>query len=401
MNNVRVCMISYLFPPLYGGAGMQALRLAQALTRRDICVTVLTARHHADLPVCEILEGVTIRRLPALGGPGLRPASFFISAALYLLRHRNLYNIIHLHGAYRSVIPLVTVARLAGQRTVVKMSQMGTDDPLTSRQRRFGGMLLKALAHTDAVVAITNELAESYSQAGLSPSRLICIPNGVDTTTFHPTNPAVRRKLRETLGLKLDAPVALFVGFVHPRKGVDRLLNIWPKVQECCPSATLLLVGPSRGLSDSVPVDFVQRLDRFAETYNVRPTGQRSKVHLFYQAADVFVLPSRREGLPNALLEAMACGLPSISSSLNGISEVIEPNTNGLLVPLDDDNALAESILHVLNNLGEAEKLGQAARRCILEHYSLDAVATRYVKLYTSLVKQGGIETVQRSNTFR
>jgi glycosyltransferase involved in cell wall biosynthesis len=380
-------MISYSFPPLYSGAGMQALRLGQTLTEKGIQVSALTARHQADLPGQENVDGVVIRRLPVLRDQRVRHLTFFVAAAWHLLFHHQRYDIVHLHGAYRRAIPIVMSAQLTNLKTVVKMSMMGTDDPSTTRRWRFGGLLMKALKRTDAVVAITEELAESYLQAGLPPSQLVRIPNGVDTSRFHPVDSARRRHLRKGLELPVDGPVVLFVGIVHPRKGVDRLLEAWPLVQMRYPKATLVLVGPLRSPSDGATSDFRDRLQTLADQYHIRIAGQQEEVQRFYQAADIFVLPSRMEGLPNALLEAMACGLSTISSALLGVSEVIEHNTNGLLVPPDDREAISDAVLRLLERPDVAQRLGNAAHQTIMKHYSLDAVALRYVHLYTSLAE--------------
>jgi glycosyltransferase involved in cell wall biosynthesis len=383
-------MISYSFPPLYSGAGMQALRLGQTLTEKGIQVSALTARHQADLPIQENVDGVTIHRLPVLRDQRVRHLSFFVAAAWHLLFHHQRCDIVHLHGAYRRAIPIVMAAQLTNLKTVVKMSMMGTDDPSTTREWRFGGLLMKALKRTDAVVAITEELAESYLQAGLPPSQLVRIPNGVDTSRFQPVDSVGRRHLRKVLGLPVDGPIVLFVGIVHPRKGVDRLLTAWPLVQERYPEAKLVLVGPLHSPSDGATSDFVGDLHTLADQYNIHLVGQREEVQRFYQTADVFVLPSRMEGLPNALLEAMTCGLPTIASPLPGVSEVIEHNTNGLLVPPDDPEAISDAVLLLLENPDVAKRLGNAAHQTILKHYSLDAVALRYVHLYTSLAETTG-----------
>jgi glycosyltransferase involved in cell wall biosynthesis len=151
-----------------------------------------------------------------------------------------------------------------------------------------------------------------------------------------------------------------------------------------------VLVGPLHSPSDGATSDFVGDLHTLADQYNIHLVGQREEVQRFYQTADVFVLPSRMEGLPNALLEAMTCGLPTIASPLPGVSEVIEHNTNGLLVPPDDPEAISDAVLLLLENPDVAKRLGNAAHQTILKHYSLDAVADCYVHLYTSLAKTTG-----------
>ena len=101
--------------------------------------------------------------------------------------------------------------------------------------------------------------------------------------------------------------------------------------------------------------------------------------------ADLFVLSSHSEGLSNALLEAMACGLPAVATAVGGAPEVIEDGVNGLLVPADDDAALADALLRLVRDPGVAGQLGEAARQTILARYSMEAVVDRYVNLYTEL----------------
>lgn len=110
----------------------------------------------------------------------------------------------------------------------------------------------------------------------------------------------------------------------------------------------------------------------------------------FYQAADLFVLPSRMEGLPNSVLEAMACGLPVVASALDGISEVITHRANGLLIAPDDAIACREAILYLLRAKKLARDLAAAAVETIMADYSLDAIAARYLDLYTTLAESGG-----------
>jgi glycosyltransferase involved in cell wall biosynthesis len=336
---------------------------------------------------------VPVHRLPILRIDGLRAPSFFLTATWHLLRHRGRYDVVHVHGAYWRVLPLLLTAKLMGKKTVVKMSLMGADDPLTIRRRRFGSLLLSALAGVDATVAISEELARSYLEAGLPSERLVRIPNGVDTDLFSPAGSDTHRMLRSELGFPPDAPIVLFVGAVNWRKGVDLLLQAWREVQALSPEAVLALVGPLRGPSGpDIDRPFAQYAREFIARHlpaeRVHVLGKRTEIERFYRMADVFVLPSRREGLPNALLEAMACGLPAISTTLPGISQVVDSGHNGLLVSPGEHSALADALLQPLRDPTLAGRLGQAARQTILDRYSMDAVADRYVKLYASLTSE-------------
>jgi glycosyltransferase involved in cell wall biosynthesis len=391
--NTRIWMISYLAPPLYGGAGTQALRLAKGLQGRGISASILTARHSPGLPAQQSLVGVRIRYLPVLRAGRLRALSFSLAVAWHLYRHRRLYDIIHIHGAYWRMLPLLLVAKLAGKRSIVKLTQMGTDDPSTIRRRQLGSVLLGAVAIADTVVATTDELAGSYAHAGLPSDRLVRIPNGVDTSVFSPVASEARRELRMNLGLPPGAPVVLFVGAVNWRKGADLLLAAWRSVQDGFPEATLVLAGPISTDPRPLGRPFAEYVRGYIADHvppqRIRVLGQQAEVQCLYQAADVFVLPSRMEGLPNALLEAMSCGLPAVATAVGGAPEVIANHTTGVLVPPGDVDALSNAISHLLQHPGQAKRLGRAARQTIGIHFSMDAVVDQYAALYASMMSSG------------
>jgi len=387
----RICMIAYKAPPVYGGAGAQALRLARQLQTRDISTSMLTARHSANAASHEFMDAVAVHRLPVVKAGRLQPFTFSCAAAWHMLRNHRRYDIFHIHGAYWRIVPPLLAAKLTGKKIIVKMTQFGTDDPLSIRRRRFGRFLADALARADAVVAISDHLAASYEQAGLPSERLFRIPNGVDTDTFGPIDARTREKLRVDLGFSPAAPVVLFVGAVDWRKGVDLLLQSWPQVREQFPESALALVGPLNAASPLYKgrpyVEYVRDyVDHHGTTQRIHILGQQTEVQRFYQIADIFVLPSRMEGLPNALLEAMACGLPVVATAVGGSLEVVQNNVNGLLVQPNDVDALTRAILYFLRYRGQAHKNGQAARQMILNCYSLEIVADQYAKLYACLL---------------
>ena len=118
-------------------------------------------------------------------------------------------------------------------------------------------------------------------------------------------------------------------------------------------------------------------------------TGRREDVHDFLRASDIFVFPSREEGMPNALLEAMAAGLPCLVTRIAGIEEVVTPGLNGVLVPPADITALTTGLRQLLSMEAEGlREMGDNARMHVSKYYSVSTVARRYAELYRSLVGQ-------------
>jgi glycosyltransferase involved in cell wall biosynthesis len=377
--------VVFTFPPLYGGAGRQALSLAVHLKRRGVSTLVLTARQERSLSPSEFLDGVPVVRLPVSGPRGLRRASFFLSAASYLFSHARSHDVFHVHGAYLRVIPIVLSARLLGKTAVVKMTSQGSDDPESSRQRRMGNLLLWALKRADAVISVSSQMSAVYRNSGLPESKLLEIPNGVQTEVFRPVAEDERRGLRVRLGLPRDAEIALFSGFVGYQKGIDTLLLAWASVVERRRSAYLVLLGP---VTEDAPEGSPSVRELVSRSERTVVPGLKENVHEYLEASDVFVLPSRLEGLSNALLEAMSSGLACVASNLAGMDDVIENGRDGLLFPTGEVEPLASSILELFENPGTRLEMGKRARTKILDRYSIESVAGRYADLYERLVRR-------------
>jgi glycosyltransferase involved in cell wall biosynthesis len=200
----------------------------------------------------------------------------------------------------------------------------------------------------------------------------LCIPNGVDVARYVPVNGATSPDGR--------ARTVVCVSRLVYTKGVDVLLRAWPAVHAQVPDARLIIVGTGP-LRD--------QLERYAETVSIASVvefaGAQSDVSAYLYRGSVAVLPSRFEGMPNAVLEAMACGLPCVATRVSGSEDIIQPGVNGLLVEPEDYQGLARALLILLQNPTLAQEYGRAARVTVEQQYSLPQITDRYVALYTML----------------
>lgn len=198
--------------------------------------------------------------------------------------------------------------------------------------------------------------------------------NGVDTTTFRPPRDDERREAREHLGLHSDNVVFAFVGRLVPDKGITELISAFSKLPSDCPTQ-LLLVGDDDGQRRRDVMDLI------AVTPGVLHAGWHSDVRAAYWAADVLVLPSYREGMPNVLLEAGATGLPVIATDINGCNEVVVDGVNGILVPVRDVKALSAAMSQ-LCDARRREDMGSRSREPVVanfEHVAFcNEIALRY-----------------------
>lgn len=392
----RVLMVNPYYLPIVGGAEIQAHRLGCELVARGVRVDAVTAGFRG-LAQRQVLDGINVYRLPGIFDQTryevmspfakLRAQAAFVVRVIRFLRARGRdYTILHRHTlAY----PFEVTTAQAMQIKAVGKAATGGDLSFTYSEvaRRFA--LWKpiitaantwAVRKFDAVVSISREIADELMRLGVSPDRIHCIPNGIDTDTCCPADEATQRELRRALGLP-EGPVVVYTGRLVPRKGVDVLLRAWTTCRSAATEATLLIIGKGNA-SD----DLRQLADELKPGTSVRFMGELSDVLPWLQAADIYVMPSRQEGLPNALLEAMAVGLPIVATRIGGIVDIVEEGQSGTLVPADDVDALANALSDLLTDAAARVKLGAGARETAVHRFSIKTTVEQFLNLYDQLL---------------
>lgn len=230
----------------------------------------------------------------------------------------------------------------------------------------------------DHVVSNSAAGARFVRDYGVPEERVSVIHNGRDLSRFERDAP---EGLRDGLGLPADAPVVGTVGRLIDRKGHDELLDAWVTVRDEVPDAHLLVVGdgPRRAALEA------RASDRGVADC-VHFTGLRDDVPDLLAAMDAFAFPSHYEGLPGALLEAMAAGLPCVATPVDGNSELLTAYETGLFVGVDEPDELAWALVRVLQNDAFATDLGDAAAARARHTFSLDRMTTTFESLYERLL---------------
>jgi glycosyltransferase involved in cell wall biosynthesis len=378
-----VLMVTGAYWPEVSGASRQCRQLVQALGSR-VDFRVLTTTTDRSLPARVTLDGAPVRRVfVGTGQAGAARAAVGLTAAIIGVRRR--FEVLHLHGVSRKSAPLARIARALGKRVVLKLTSVGEDDPMSFRARRHRPLYEAA----DVVVGPSPEMERRYRAAGLDPARFRLIPNGVDLARFRPVDEAARGAARRALDLP-DEPVVLFVGYFSRDKRPHTLFEAWARVREAGGVGTLLFVGATHGPHPEIDPTIVQQLRADAErrglAKHVAFIERTEAIERVYAAADVFVLPSVREGLPNALLEAMASGLPCVATRLPGVTDtLIADGTSGWLVAPDDAAGIAATLGRVLGDPIRRATAGRAARAAVERGYGFDATAAAHLAIYRAL----------------
>lgn len=300
--------------------------------------------------VCfETLDGVEIHRPRFFALPGLfrRFDGFSIALAtrglLRRLMRAGRADVLDVHFGYPDGYAGFLLAQWCGLPFLVTLR--GKEDRLRHAPS-LGMRMGRALPRAAKVISVSAALRQVGIELGARPDESILIGNGVDLDKFYPVPQA---KARADLGLPADAQVLVSVGGLVERKGFHRIVEAMPSLLESHPKLILLIVG-----GPGPEGDWTERLKQLVREHqleqHVRFLGQLSPESLTIplSAADVFVLATRYEGWANVFLEAMACGLPVVTTRVGGNTEVVCREDIGILVPFGDSQALGDAIHQAL-----------------------------------------------------
>jgi glycosyltransferase involved in cell wall biosynthesis len=385
-----VLLVTGAYRPEISSGGLQCESAARSL-RGTVAFLVLTTATDRSLPARETVDGVPVSRVSIdvrRRWSRARAAVRMLAALLRIVPHVDL---VHLHGCSGKNVLVTAVAKLFRRRIVVTLHTAGFDEPLVvARQGRLASW---AFSSADLYLSVSPGLVDAYLAAGLDAAKIRLVPNGVDVQRFSPIAAADRAALRRRLGFPADRPAILFVGFFSREKQPQVLLYAWLRMQrDPSLAATLVCVGATRSQYFEVDHELATTMRADAER---RGVGDRlmlvdptHEVQDYYRAADLFALPSAREGLPLVLLEAMATGLPCIASRLPGSTDVVvDDGVSGRLVPPGDVDALADAMTAVLRDPDQAALMGAAARARVCRDYDAAHMAIRWLEAYQLVMR--------------
>jgi len=413
---MRVCMFVWNFwPGPQGGTERQCWKQAQEVVQNGVECTIVTRWPILSAYRYEIVSGVHIRRIGIISPfftllsqkfhkvrkrvrrsfpkeaksrgdsssskimlPRKRDVLslfrfmeyllFMIEVAFYLYTHRKTIDIIHSHGGCWMSGYLLYLGKKCGIPTIAKegvfpvFRSSSLDVPFSKKW--------DILRISNNYIAIHDFVRTGLINAGVSVNSIYLIPNGVE----------IPKEFAH-----LDSQIVLMVANFSQgaiQKGFDVLFDAWTKVIERVPSAQLWLVG------DGDTTFWMALCSERNIQKSVRFVGFVNQTNEYYKRASVFVLPSRLEGLSNALLEAQSWGLPSVVSDIPGNRIVVEDGVNGLLVEVGDSSALSNSLIYILENHLIRKQMGNHARTKTENYFSIQAVGRKLISTYSLEIKR-------------
>jgi glycosyltransferase involved in cell wall biosynthesis len=370
---MRIALLSEKYPPDPGGLAVSVNRLAQLLLTAGHQVQVFAPNDTPESPQM-LLGNVPVQRLGVLRRADDTLTEWFNT----LIAHHRHQSFDVLHAYYVTQLAFVGVyaGRTLGLPTIV--SARGNDldravfDPAKTAQ------VLYVLQQADAITTNSRDLMRK-AQA-LAPARSVhLIPNGVDAQHFRS---APRDELlAQSLGLSGRSVVG-FVGEARSKKGLASLLIAYRSVAQQRPAVLLLVGGVRRDDKELLKVFQKQQPDL---PIVVVPYTASEALPAYFNLIDVLVLPSLRDGLPNALLEGMACERAIAATTAGGIPDAIVDGENGRLVAPGDTNALTAAIIDLIDDADLRQRLGQAARATVLRDFTLEQELEKNLTLYRAL----------------
>jgi glycosyltransferase involved in cell wall biosynthesis len=375
---MRILLINYEYPPVGGGAATATAAIAKALVDLGHAVVILTGKFKRSPEVSES-NGIVVHRIPSLrtkiDRSGVFEMGLFLISGLIFAR-----SIIRIHRIEGSIVffslPCGPLGLLGRWRFGIPyvVSLRGGDVPGNEPSLNFFHRLLAPVRRTVlknavAIVANSDGLRKMAEAADPFPVRII--PNGVDSDFFVPAQPKPAKKSAGVLRV-------LFVGRFQPQKNLAFLFREMARLSPDTFELHLVGDGPDR-----------QSLARLAKQLGMASMVTwhgwlpRAAVRQAYQGADCLVNPSLYEGMPNVVLEAMACGLPVVASKVPGNEELVLDGETGFLFDLEAPNALMNRLKQLADDRDLCSRLGRRAQSHATTTFSWGNVAQAYLALFS------------------
>lgn len=370
MRNGKINMLQMVNGFAIGGGEMKVLELVQRLDRERYNITVCSVGQGGPLEAefRKAIDRVEVYQ---------KKFSFdisLVSKVASLMKEQRI-EVLQTTLFYADVIGAYA-AHLAGVPVVISW------EPVTGPfySRHYWAYKL-AMLKIDRVVAVSEDIRQRViRERKLSPEQVVTIHYGVDVEKFTPE----RQVLKKTdIGVSDDHLIVGTVGrFDHP-KGHKYLIDAVPEIVQKFPKVRFVFAGDG-----PLRKEVEQQINKLGLNDYFILLGFRRDVKQLLGVFDLFVLPSLSEGLPNAILEAMACSKPVVATAVNGVVEVVEDDVTGFLVPPKNSSEMAKAIIKMVKLSDEMKGMGKRGRERVIKHFSVEQQIEKFEDLYLSLYEQ-------------
>jgi len=401
MSELKICTLLESYYPVVGGMETQAKNMSTILHKKGVKQIVVTRRTSPDLAAFEEVDGIPVYRAAPTGRSSRYRWLFMLTSIPLLIRKRREYDVIFVPGFRVLGISAVIVSKLLRKKCVFKAECIGElsgefftggleSVKLKNSQKlvKFGVWLRnRILIRADVFISMYSDMTKELSDYGVDMSKATLIPQSVDDERYSKATPEEKAALRNMLDLPQDHKIAVYTGRIVSYKGVPVLLRVWQKLQQTHKNISLVICGS--GGVDIYACE--EEVHKFAKDNNleetVRFTGAVSNVDEYLRASDIFVLPTENDAFPLCLLEAMACAMPIITTTVGALKDVISHRKTGMVMEPGNADELQAALTDLLNDQNLCDTIGQNALNEVRNKYTLDIVARQYIDTFNNCLK--------------
>lgn len=362
----------------YYGPGISAFRLYKDLNKSNYNLYLAHGyREQADLKLFNDQYFISDLK----NGGILNGVKFYRKMKGWVSKYANRFDVVHCLGAFHASFLIAMAFENKNVPVFIKITEsQHTGFNKSSWISKILGMQHFRKKNANIItgyISISSEITDKLVDAGINSRKIHFIPNGVDIDRFFPVTQNKKIELRQSLLLP-DKFTFLFTGAFSNRKNPFLLVESF-KPYYNKDGVQLILIGPDR--DDGEQRRKINELIKSKGIKNVVVKDHQNKIEKFYQAADVFVLPSAEEGLSNSMLEALACGLPVITTKISGSEDVINEAKNGIFVNRNKES-ISNALSFYYQNDESLKDHSQAARTTIVNGYSSKTVLHKHLQLF-------------------
>lgn len=395
-------MTRNFFPEL-GGASERFRRYIPGLQARNVLLKVVCTTRNPDLPRGKCVEeGIEIyREFISDPNPLFADSTLNRKTLQLILNDSEKFDVVQFFGLHPSSIPFLRQLK----RSRTKILQVITIIGLRHQEnqgfwlKRFARKIKRRLTESfcEKIVVSSQTMAEERLQEGAVPAQIQIISNGVDLHRFSIASLEQKQERRKELGIPQDAIAVLYLGVLTPRKRVDLIIAAFLKTKAENPKAILFLVGPvdrptmqnqEEAALQSTYYNKLLSLAGQELNRSIFFSGETKSPEAWFQAVDVFTFASVNEGLGNVLLEAMACGVPVVTTDFIGRAQELGQPTKDYLLTEETAEALSRSLSRVCSEPQLRQSLATSALAHVRQHHDLQKTLDQYADLYHRLANR-------------
>jgi glycosyltransferase involved in cell wall biosynthesis len=393
MTRLKLLIVTPRYWPLLDDTPRVVATLADAFGRHELATTILTAKWHSDWPDTVVHCQATVIRLPHAPRGGWTTFRYMRALSRWLREHRESFDIVYVMNLRQDAYATLGALQDATVPVVLRAQRAGeTGDCRWQQTARFGRRIRRRCHSADMLVATSRAAADELMASDYSSVR--CIETGAGPTVSRSAAGRFRARAaladaNYDLAVAEFAPVAVCAERLDEHRGLGDLIVAWLPIAARWPSSKLWLIGDGP-LRETLYEGIVQR----GLHHQISMPGSFDDLTEVFQAADVFVSPSPSYGATQALVEAMAAGLPIVATDTPDVRDIIEPGVEGYLPTPGDRRQLTDAIAKLFESPGFGVEMGSSARRRANEARDLQRMVDAHLDLFQQLAGKKPLGTV-------